>query len=73
MAALIARRLTKIEPALMTTLVIEAARWLEHNAKRLFEIDGAAVWALFDRLVVTIAADPERSLHESDSGGTERD
>src|SRR5208337_3483111 len=73
LAALIARRLVTIQPALLDELVLVAAHWLELNAKRLFEVDRDVAQALFDRLLEAIAEDLNGSLQKITSVDTERD
>lgn len=63
LTTLIARRLVQLPLAMLDNIVRPAASWLETAAKRIFETDAAAAWALFDRLLETLKRDPDAVLH----------
>jgi hypothetical protein len=73
LATLISRRLTQIPQALLAQIILPAASWLETAAKRIFEIDAEAVWALFSCLLEAIKRVPDAALPARNAKISERD
>jgi hypothetical protein len=73
LATLIARRLSQVPQFVFATLIAPVASWLEHAAKRFFQIDAESAWVLFDRLLETIERDPDAALPVKRTFSVERD
>lgn len=70
---LIAWRLTALSTDVFTKAQLAIAYWIEIGAEAVFKANSSTLYTVFDRLVASIAEDPEGAFWERKAGPIERD